>query len=115
MKIRNAEKVASVPVDCQGARRVEKRVLIGPAEGAPTFNMRQFTLGPGGHTPRHRHDWEHEVFVLSGTGKVSAAEAETDITAGDCVFVQPNELHQFKNTGQGELKLLCLVPKTATA
>ena len=32
--------------------------------------MRQFELAPGGHTPRHTHAHEHEVFVLEGAGVV---------------------------------------------
>jgi len=30
--------------------------------------------------------------------------------AGDVVFVPPDELHQFRNTGDGELRFLCLIP-----
>jgi mannose-6-phosphate isomerase-like protein (cupin superfamily) len=26
------------------------------------------------------------------------------------VFVPPNEVHQFRNTGSGPLKFLCLIP-----
>ncbi|HBD08681.1 MAG TPA: cupin domain-containing protein, partial [Syntrophobacteraceae bacterium] len=39
------------------------RVLIGRADGAANFCMRIFELSHGGYTPRHTHEWEHEVFV----------------------------------------------------
>jgi mannose-6-phosphate isomerase-like protein (cupin superfamily) len=30
------------------------------------------------------------------------------------VFVQPDEIHQFRNTGATPLKFLCLIPNSAT-
>ena len=43
---------------------------MGDNVGAPNFTMRHFEVAPGGRTPFHAHPWEHEVYVLSGTGKV---------------------------------------------
>jgi len=54
------------PAEC-----VKVRWLITEETGAPNFAMREFTVGPGGSTPRHVHPWEHEVFVLAGKGTVS--------------------------------------------
>ena len=75
--------------------------------------MRQFEVAPGGHTPRHSHPYEHEVFVLEGDGMVLEGEAEHPLTAGDVIFVQPNEVHQFCNTGSRPLKFLCMVPNSS--
>ena len=111
MKIQKAESVVAVPLDCEGAKDAEIRVLIGGADGAPNFFMRQFTLQPGGHTPRHAHDWEHEAFVLSGNGVIVTAEGPRDVSAGEYVFIPTDELHQFKNTGPDEMKFLCLIPR----
>ena len=36
------------------------------------------------------------------------------LRAGDVVFVKPDEVHQFRNTGDQPLKFLCLIPNTAT-
>ena len=113
MKIKKAEKVAASAVEEEGAEGVRVRWLIAKDDGAPNFYMRQFTFAPGGHTARHSHQWEHEVYILAGSGAVVTADARREIAAGDCVFVAPGELHQFVNTGGDELKLLCLVPKTA--
>ncbi len=76
--------------------------------------MRQFEVAPGGYTPRHSHDYEHEVFVLEGNGVVFEGDKQHKLSAGDVVFVQPNEVHQFRNTGQQPLKFLCLIPNSAT-
>ena len=111
MKIKHSESVEAKPVEMEGAEGVQIRLLIHEAEGAPRFYMRQFIVAPGGHTPLHTHDWEHEVFVVAGSGAVVDEGRDKPIAAADCVFVQPGEPHQFKNTGGEELKLLCLVPK----
>jgi len=88
-----------------------KRVLIGPDQGAPTFIMRLFTLGEGGFSPYHTHPWEHEVFVLTGEGIVKRGDGETNVSAGDFIFVPPNEEHQFLNGGKEPFEFLCIIPK----
>ncbi len=57
------------------ARRVAGRVVIGRADGAPHFAMRVFEIGEGGHTPKHSHPWEHEMFYHSGRARCSATES----------------------------------------
>ena len=89
---------------------VQKRVLIGPADRAPTFAVRQFTLGPGGHTAAHSHPFEHGVIVLRGTGTVLTPTGPVEIGEGSVVFVPPGEHHQFRNTGPGSLEFLCVIP-----
>jgi len=94
----------------EGASKLKVRWLITKETGAPTFAMRLFEMEPGGHSPFHNHDWEHEVYVLEGEGFVVGGKEEKKIKAGDAVFVPQNEKHQFKNNGKKTLKFLCLVP-----
>jgi len=100
-------------VEVEGAKGVQIRLLVHRAENAPNFYMRQFTLAPTGHTPRHAHAWEHECYILSGSGVIVTAEGEKKVSAGDCLYIAPQDDHQFRNTGGEELKFLCLVPKDA--
>jgi len=111
MKIQRAEDVPASRVEQDGAEGVQIRLLITEADGAPNFRMRQFTVAPGGHTPRHAHPWEHEVYVLSGSAVVFGPEGDQSARPGDCIYVPPGEEHQFRNEGSEELKFLCLVPK----
>jgi len=90
---------------------VEKKVLIGPTDGAPTFAVRLFTLEPGGHTPHHAHPFEHGVIVLEGEGEVLTEAGPLPLASGTVAFVPPSEQHQFRNTGTGPLKFLCIVPR----
>ncbi len=94
---------------------VGKRVLIGPAEQAPTFAVRLFTLAPGGHTPAHAHPFEHGVIVLAGRGEVHTAQGPQPLEPGTVVYVPPGEHHQFRNTGSDPLKFLCIVPVAVEA
>jgi quercetin dioxygenase-like cupin family protein len=89
---------------------VTKQVLIGPADGAPEFAMRCFSIAAGGATPFHQHDWEHEVFVVEGEGVVVSDKGETPLKQGNVVFVPGGEMHQFKNAGKKTFAMLCLVP-----
>jgi quercetin dioxygenase-like cupin family protein len=89
---------------------VQKRVLIGPRQGAARFVMRHFTIAPGGHSAEHAHPWEHEVYVLAGRGRVRFDEGATDVAPGDFVFVPPMDKHQFQNAGDEPFEFLCVVP-----
>ena len=84
------ENVAAVDISGEYAEsgQVRRRDLLGLADGAPNFTMREFQLAAGAATPHHSHDWEHEVLILD---------------------VPSNEPHQFKNTGSTELRFICVV------
>jgi quercetin dioxygenase-like cupin family protein len=115
MKVNHFKAVPAKPVDMEGAHGCTVRWLLGQSDGAPTFAMREFEVAPGGYTPRHSHDYEHEVFVLSGDGVVFEGDQQHKLAAGDVVFVQPNEIHQFRNTGAQPMRFLCLIPNSATS
>ena len=112
MKRTNPTQIEWEEVKEQGAQGVRKKVLIGEKEGAPNFIMRMFEVEPGGTTPCHSHPWEHEVYVLSGRGKVFAGGKEIEIAPGDALLIEPDEEHQFKNPYSQPLIFLCLIPKT---
>jgi quercetin dioxygenase-like cupin family protein len=88
--------------------------LIGEGDQAPNFAMREFEVAPGGHTPKHFHDYEHEVYVLSGHGAVIDGDTQRPLKQGDVVLVAPNDVHQFRNTGAEPMRFLCLIPNSAT-
>ena len=115
MKVRHFAETLSQPVEMPGATGCTVRWLVGQNEGAPNFAMRRFEVAPGGFTPKHQHPYEHEVFVLEGTGVVLEGDAEHPLGPGEVIYVAPNELHQFKNTGATPLKFLCMVPNSAMA
>ncbi|MEX2217898.1 MAG: cupin domain-containing protein [Phycisphaerales bacterium] len=115
--IRNLADAAARPVDMQGVAGVRMAVMCGREHGAPHFALRQFIVEPGGHSPRHSHDYEHEVYVVSGGGTVLLGGREHPVRAGDVVYVPADEEHQFKaapggggGNAPGGMTFLCLVP-----
>ena len=111
MIVRKDIEVTSEDVKMEEARGVKKRVLISETDGAPNFIMRRFTIEPGGHTPYHTHPWEHELYVLSGTGLVRLGDTNHEISAGTVILVLPDEEHNFVNNGSELLDFLCTIPK----
>lgn len=112
MLIRHSEDMEGTPVSMEGASDVSMRLLLGRQDGAPTFAMRHFTVEAGGHTPRHEHNYEHGVYIVSGRGTVEISGEHREIKGGDSLFVEPNTLHQFRADRDEELQFLCMVPTT---
>ncbi len=110
MLVRQVADVTQNDVEMEDAEKVRIRWLIAEEDGAPNFAMRELEVAPGGHTPYHTHHWEHEVYVLDGTGVVRDERGETPLGPGCVVFIPGNETHGFVNTGDEALRFLCLVP-----
>ncbi len=117
MIIRNINEMAMKPVEMPGVQGAEMAVMVGRQDGAPNFALRQFRVAAGGFTPRHAHDYEHEVFIVEGSGTVLLGGEERAVKAGDVIYVPANHEHQFKagasnGSGAAGLRFLCLVPMT---
>jgi quercetin dioxygenase-like cupin family protein len=110
MKVRPIAEHVQTEVTMPGASGARMRMLVGPQDGAQNFHMRHFELAPGGFTPHHRHDYEHEILILRGQGVARGEQGDRPLKPGDVVWVPPNELHQFCNTGPEPLEFVCLIP-----
>jgi quercetin dioxygenase-like cupin family protein len=95
----------------EGTKGVVFRQMLAKNVDAPNFYLRLFDVEPGGNTPLHAHDWEHEVFVFSGQGKIVLADSEHTLREGDAVFVQANETHQFVNDSASLMRMICVIPR----
>ncbi len=112
MKVQSIESHEQKPVEMEGAEGAQMRMLVGAGDGASNFHMRHFEVKPGGYTPHHKHDYEHEVIILKGSGKLKSEQGERTFSAGDAVWIPPNEMHQFQNTGDEPIEFICLIPST---
>jgi len=110
MKIKALSEHEQKDVTMPGATGARMRMLVGPGEGAQSCHMRHFEVAPGGYTPHHQHDYEHEILILKGRGKALSEQGERSFSAGDVIWVPPNEMHQFQNTGSERLEFICLIP-----
>ena len=91
---------------------VIKHDLIARQVSPPNFAMRLFDIAPGGTTPYHQHPWEHEVFIVEGSGELRTADTPQPFSTGEAVYVPPNSMHQFRNTGPKRLKFICVIPNS---
>lgn len=110
MKVVHYTDVELEPVYAEGAEKTMIRWLVAQKDGAPNFALRMFEVEPGGHTPYHTHDWEHELYVLSGSGALVTERGDIPFKENDVMYVDPNMMHAFKNTGTDTLKFLCIIP-----
>ena len=109
--IRDAAAVTPQPVE--RTRGTAIQILIGPADGAPNFMTRRFTIDPGGRIPRHRHDSiEHEQVMLAGTMTIGLDRREVDVTSGDSIFIPAGVAHGYENRTDEPVAFLCMVPIT---
>ncbi|HUJ69183.1 MAG TPA: cupin domain-containing protein [Syntrophorhabdales bacterium] len=113
MKITSLDKVEKVEMRMDGAKDAYKQIPVSRADGTPSFSVRVFTIEPGGHTPYHRHAFEHINYVIEGVGAVvSEGGQERPVAKGDLVLILPNELHQYRNSADDRpFVIICAVPK----
>ena len=111
MKVTHLQQVPAAAVEMEGAKNCQIRVAIGPEDGAANFAMRVFEIAPGGHTPLHRHPYEHEIYVMGGQGTVWRDGHEVLLEPGHVLYIPANEQHQFKNTAADRpFQFMCLIP-----
>ena len=113
MKIIPYRDVQPTLIDNDKAKGIAARVVIGKNDGANNFCMRVFEIAVNGNTPKHAHDWEHEIFFHAGEGELFCKGTWTRVKPGMIAFVPANEDHQIKNTGRDTLVFACLIPAKA--
>jgi quercetin dioxygenase-like cupin family protein len=110
MSVKPAGKVKPQKVDRAVKTQIEW--LLDRHDGAPNFEMRRFTIKPGGSIPKHYHpDIEHEQYVLKGRYKVGLGNKVCEVKAGDSIYIPPGTPHWYKNTGRIKAEFLCIIPK----
>ncbi len=98
-----------VPSEPGGADGLTVRWVINASQGATNFAMRVFELEPGKESPFHKHENEHEAFVLAGSGEIETDEGIAKLKEGSVIFIPAQESHCFRNTGQDILRFIDVV------
>jgi len=110
MVVKTKGHVAARPVD--KAVKTQIAWLIDRNDGAPNFELRKFTIKPGGSIPRHyHHDIEHEQYVLAGKYQVGIGDKVYTVKEGDSLFVPAGTVYWYENKGKANAEFLCVVPK----
>jgi quercetin dioxygenase-like cupin family protein len=96
----------------EGAEKVKVRYLLDERQGSERFALRLYTVEKGGHTPLDQHQYEHQVYIVSGQGLLKQskedAQALRTLRTGDAMFIPSNAVHQFINERDEPFVFLCV-------
>lgn len=100
------------PQKVENAIETEIEWLVDRHDGAPNFEMRKFTIRPGGSIPKHYHpDIEHEQYVVKGRYKVGIDSETLEVSEGDSLYIPAGSVHWYHNDGITDAEFICIVPK----
>ena len=98
-----------VPAEPGGTDGLSVRWVINASQGATNFAMRVFELEPGKESAFHKHENEHEAFVLKGRGEIETGEGVAKMKKGSAIFIPAQESHRFRNTGEKVLRFIDVI------
>jgi quercetin dioxygenase-like cupin family protein len=98
-----------VPSEPGGSNGLTVRWVINASQGATNFAMRVFELEPGKETPFHKHENEHEAYVLAGVGEIETDDDKAELKKGSALFIPSQEKHRFRNTGDDTLRFIDVI------
>lgn len=107
--VRPAAEAAANPV--AAGRDTSMQVLIGPAEGAPNFVLRRFTMQAGGGMPLHTNEVEHEQYVLKGRARIRIGDRVHEVGPDHTLFIPAGVPHGYEVV-EGPFEFLCVVPNS---
>lgn len=93
-------------LDLEGGGKI--RWLITHRDGADKFSLRLITVPEGKSTPSHKHDYEHEIFVISGEGDAVLDGKIFTLGEDSFIFVPGGVFHTVK--ARKKMKMICVVP-----
>ena len=94
------------------ARDATIKIHLSKDQGLPNFEIREFTIQPGGRIPSHRHDvLEHGQLVLEGEMTILLGDEVFTVCAGDSVFLPEGTAHWYENRGGTPVRFLCVIPR----
>ena len=83
--------------------------FISRQDGSNNLELRYFEIEPGARSNHEQHNYEHAVLFLRGRGTILLGEEIFPVQFGDAVFVEADEVHQFRAAEDEPLGFLCTV------
>ena len=85
---------------------IKKKVMLRFGDLPHLTNFSQARFAPGQNAPAHAHQDMSEVFfVEAGAGVIYIDGKEYSLVPGNCVAVEPGEVHEVVNNSTNELVL----------
>lgn len=111
MIVANEKDIPSTPIDHPDTQNAKMSVMVGPEQGWNDYVMRMIELEKDGYTPHHTHDWPHINYVVEGNGILHMNGKDSPVSSGSYAYVPSGTTHQFKNSGNGTFRFICIVPQ----
>jgi len=83
-------------------------ILLAGDDTAGRYCLIDMHIPPGGGPAPHRHDFEESFTILTGEIEVTFRGAKSIVRAGETVNIPANAPHEFHNTTQQPVRLLCI-------
>jgi len=88
--------------------------LINLDDNPPTCTLSYSQIEPGKTSAHHIHEWEHEVYIIEGSGSLVCDGKSYPVKAGDALFIPPNVDHYTLNdSGAGNIHRIEINPLIA--
>lgn len=73
------------------------------------YSLAHSTLEPGHTSKPHRLESTEVYFILEGTGEMHIDDEIASVSPGYTVYIPPRSIQYIINTGDTDLKFLCIV------
>ena len=72
-------------------------------------SLAEARLMVGAQTAAHYHQRAEEIyFLLVGSARMQIGDEVLEVRPGDAIAIPPGQVHQITNTGNVELRFLCI-------
>jgi quercetin dioxygenase-like cupin family protein len=89
--------------------------LIALEDNPPTCTMTYSVIEPGKTSSHHIHPWEHEVYIIEGSGVLTCDGKEYPVKEGDGMFIPGNVDHYtLNNQSSGVIRRIEVNPLIAS-
>ncbi len=83
-------------------------ILLSGADTAGRFCLIDMHIPPGGGPGPHRHDFEETFILQEGEVEATFRGKKSTVRAGETLHIPANAPHQFHNSSDKPVRLLCL-------
>jgi ribulose-bisphosphate carboxylase large chain len=88
---------------------ISRQEIIGSSGESSKFHLRYFEIEPGGFSSFERHDHEHVVICVRGSGMVRLGKRRVQMKYLDILYIKGNTPHMLYNTGSEPFGFFCIV------
>jgi mannose-6-phosphate isomerase-like protein (cupin superfamily) len=83
-------------------------ILLTGQDTAGRFCLIDMHIPPGGGPPPHRHDFEESFIIMTGELEATFRGVKSVVRAGETVHIPANAPHQFHNSSEHPVRMLCI-------